>query len=222
MWKHWQGIFHNKELYDIMMSEWQVWAEEENQFAQQYKEKKRSVSTKKTVLEDSDSDNEGDDEEFADLYVLSGDSNFKSDHPWAANTTNHGNNYDDELEDESGSEDSDDVGDMTHKQVNALCKKKRKLADSSDDEEEEESPLIKPKKKKVKHRKNTANELLPNLDQILTGTKITSRVFRENIPIDARTPIHASIMTSAVSFISSVFRNRTFNFYVGTSTTNFL
>lgn len=146
MWKHWQGIFRNKELYDIMMSEWQVWAKE-NEFAQQYKEKKRSVSTKKTVLEDSD--DEGDDE-FADLYVLSGDSNFKSDHPWAANTTNHDDNYDDELEDESGSEnsESDDDDDMTHKQVKALCKKKQEIADSSDEEEEEELPLIKPKKKK--------------------------------------------------------------------------
>ena len=152
MWKHWQGIFRNKELYDIMMTAWQVWAEE-NEFAQQYKEKKRSVSTKKTVLEDSD--NEGDDDEFADLYVLSGDSNFKSDHPWAASTTNHGSNYDDELEDESGSEDGDDEGDMTHEQVNALCRKKREMIaySNSSDEEEEESPPIKPKKKKAKHQK---------------------------------------------------------------------
>ena len=132
--------------YDVG-SIWEVWVEE-NEFGQEYKEKKRSVS--RPALDDSEDEDE---DEFADLYVMPSDERYVSDRSWAR-TSNR-----DQDSDNDSVEESDDDDDMNHdggtpkamsiKQVKAICKKRRYQeyhSESSSDEEGVEMPR---KKKKV-------------------------------------------------------------------------
>ena len=149
LWKYWKDMFRDKDWFDMMLVAWEVWVEE-NEFGEEYKEKKRGVS--RPALDDSEDEDE---DEFADLYVMPSDERYVSDRPWATTSNRDRDSANDSVE-ESDDDDDDDMNHdggtpkaMSIKQVKAICRKSRNQeynSDSSSDEEEVEMPRKKKKK----------------------------------------------------------------------------